>query len=60
MTASQKKVYNFQNEDNYHFAPFTEQRRELRKVWSISRKSWDSFLYDQENKHQSKIKQNEA
>ncbi len=22
------------NEDNYHFAPFTEQRREIRKDWN--------------------------
>ena len=54
MNVQQKKEFNYQNEDNYHFAPFTNQRAELRKIWATSRKDWNSFLYDQEKKYQSK------
>ena len=52
MTSQEKKAYNFANEQNYHFAPFTEQRKELRKNWNRTRKSWDSFLFESEKKHQ--------
>jgi len=54
MTANQKKQYNYDNELNYHYAPFTPQRAEIRKEWSGTRKCWDSFLYDQEKKYNSK------
>lgn len=54
MTRDEKRKYNFENEHDYHFAPFTEERAELRRQWGTSRKDWNSFLYDQENKHNSK------
>jgi hypothetical protein len=54
MTSQEKKAYNFANEQNYYFAPFTEQRKELRKEWNRTRKCWDSFLFESEKKHQSK------
>ena len=52
MTQKQKRVYNQENENNFYFAPFTEQRKELRKLWGTTRKNWESFLYDQEKKYQ--------
>ena len=52
MTSQQKKQYNYENEHNYHFAPFSEARAELRKLWNTTRKCWDSFLYESEKKHQ--------
>jgi hypothetical protein len=56
MTQQQKKAYNYENENDYHFAPFSDARAGLRKVWNQTRKNWDSFLYDQEKKfQQSKI-----
>lgn len=48
MTSNQKKQHNYDNELNYHYAPFTPQRAEIRKEWSGTRKCWDSFLYDKE------------
>jgi hypothetical protein len=56
MTREEKRLNNQENEGNYHFAPFTDQRADLRKEWSLTRKNWESFLYDQEKKYQSKIK----
>lgn len=53
MTRNQKKTYNQANEGDYYFAPFTEQRRELRKEWGTTRRDWESFLYDREKKHQN-------
>ena len=52
MTSQQKRAYNYENEHNYHFAPFSEARAELRKLWNTTRKNWDSFLYEAEKKHQ--------
>ncbi len=52
MTSQQKKQYNYENEHNYHFAPFSEARKELRKQWNRTRKCWESFLYNAEKKHQ--------
>lgn len=60
MTREQKRLYNYENEQDYYFAPFSEQRKELRRIWNTTRKDWYSFLYDQEKKHQSKIKKNET
>lgn len=42
------------NEDNYYFAPFTEQRREIRKEWNSlnSKLSWEEFLYNKEKEYQ--------
>ena len=56
MTRDQKRKFNDANEQDYHFAPFTEQRAELRKQWATSRKDWNTFLYQAEQKYQSKIK----
>lgn len=56
MTREEKRVYNQENEQDYYFAPFTDQRAELRKVWALTRKNWESYLYDQEKKYQSKNK----
>ena len=56
MTREEKKVYNQENEQEYYFAPFTDQRAELRKVWALTRKNWESYLYDQEKKYNSKNK----
>lgn len=52
MNPQEKKQHNFVNEDNYFFAPFTAQRRELRKIWNkdYSRIDWEIFLYDSEIK----------
>ena len=52
MTSQQKRAYHYENEHNYHFAPFSEARAELRKLWNTTRKNWDSFLYEAEKKHQ--------
>ena len=56
MTAKEKIRYNHENELDYHFAPFTPQRAELRKKWATTRKDWNSFLYDQEKKYQQSKK----
>ena len=48
MTRDQKRKFNDANENDYYFAPFTEQRKELRKEWAKSRKDWNHFLYDAE------------
>jgi len=56
MTSKEKRLYNYENECEYYFAPFTEQRKELRKLWNTTRKCWDSFLYDQEKKHNQNLK----
>ena len=56
MTAIEKRRYNHANELDYYFAPFTPQRAELRKKWATTRKDWNSFLYDQEKKHQQSKK----
>ena len=53
MISQEKRQYNYDNEMNYHFAPFTEARKELRKEWGGTRKCWDSFLFDQEKKYKS-------
>lgn len=55
MTSQQKKQYNYENEHNYHFAPFSEARKELRKEWNRTRKCWDSFLFENEIKYQKKM-----
>ena len=52
MTSQEKKAYNFENEHKYFYAPFSEQRKELRKEWNRTRKCWDSFLYEAEKKYQ--------
>ena len=52
MTSHQKRQYNYDNELDYHFAPFTEQRKELRKEWNGTRKCWDLFLFEAEKKYQ--------
>jgi hypothetical protein len=52
MKQQDKKKYNLENEHNYYYAPFSEARAELRKVWGTTRKNWESFLYDQEKKYQ--------
>lgn len=57
MTRGEKTRYNFENEGSYYFAPFTQQRQELRAIWGRTRKDWNSYLYDQEKKHQAKVKQ---
>lgn len=51
MNANQKKAYNWDNESNYHFAPFTPQRAELRRLWNGTRKNWETFLYNAERNH---------
>jgi len=56
MTAKEKSRYNHENELDYYFAPFTPQRADLRKKWATTRKDWNSFLYDQEKKHQANQK----
>lgn len=45
------------NEDNYYFAPFTEQRREIRKEWNslTSKLSWEKFLEIKEKEYQNKL-----
>lgn len=43
-----KQRYNLNNERNYFFAPFTEQRRILREVWSQTSLDWNNFLFDAE------------
>lgn len=50
MTREEKRKYNFENEQNYFYAPFSEQRAELRKAWNKTRKDWNVFLYNAENK----------
>lgn len=60
MTREQKRAFNYENEQDYYYAPFSEQRKELRRIWNTTRKDWHSFLYDQEKKYQSKIKKNET
>lgn len=56
MNRQEKRAFNYENEHNYYFSPFSEQRRELRKIWNTTRKCWESFLFDAEKKHQqSKI-----
>jgi len=52
MTSQQKRDYNYEKEHNYHFAPFSEARRELRNEWNRTRKCWESFLYNAEKKYQ--------
>ena len=52
MTSQEKRLYNYENEQNYYYAPFSEARAELRKQWNQTRKCWDSFLYESEKKHQ--------
>lgn len=52
MTSQEKKAYNFENEHKYFYAPFSEARKELRKLWNTTRKCWDSFLYEAEKKYQ--------
>ena len=56
MTSQEKKAYNFENEHKYFYAPFSEQRKELRKEWNRTRKCWDSFLYEAEKKHNQNLK----
>jgi hypothetical protein len=56
MNRDEKRKFNDANENEYYFAHFTQQRRELRKQWATSRKDWNHFLYDAEKKHKSKIK----
>ena len=56
MTRLEKKRYNFENEHNYYYAPFSEARAELRKICNTTRKCWDSFLFDQEKKYKSQNK----
>jgi len=56
MTSQQKRQYNYENECEYHFAPFSDARKELRKLWNQTRKNWDTFLFEAEKKYQqSKI-----
>lgn len=54
MTREAKIKYNYENEGDYYYAPFSVARRELRKTWSTTRKCWDSFLYEAEKKYQQK------
>jgi hypothetical protein len=56
MNRDQKREYNEANEMDYHYAPFTEARRELRAKWNGTRKDWNHFLYDAERKYQLKNK----
>lgn len=43
-----KREYNNTNQDSYYFAPFTEQRKELRKYWNSTKTDWNEFLYNAE------------
>jgi len=52
MNRDQKRKYNEANEIDYHYAPFTEARRELREQWNGTRKDWNHFLYEAERKYQ--------
>lgn len=52
MNRQEKRQHNFENQDNYLFAPFTAQRRELRKIWNkdYNKIDWEIFLFDSELK----------
>lgn len=55
MTSQQKKLYNYENEHDYYYCPFSEARAELRKLWNQTRKCWDSFLFENEIKYQKNL-----
>ncbi len=55
MTGQEKRLYNYENEQNYHYAPFSEARKELRKIWNQTRKCWDTFLFEAEKKFQQNL-----
>jgi len=44
------RTHNRENEWEYHYAPFSLQRRELRKEWSSKPNAgdWEEYLYRQE------------
>ena len=52
MTSQEKRAYNYENEHNYYYCPFSEARKELRELWNTTRKNWDSFLFEAEKKYQ--------
>lgn len=55
MNRDEKRGYNEENESTYYYAPFTEQRRDLRKRWATTRKDWNTYLYLAEMKHIKQI-----
>jgi hypothetical protein len=50
-------MYNRENEWEYYYAPFSQQRKDLRRVWNTKHPNtcWEEFLYKQEQKHQRDI-----
>lgn len=51
-TREEKIDFNRMNQNEYYFAPFTEQRRQMRKEWNDTNEDWEVYLYDREIQHQ--------
>lgn len=43
------KLINREKENDYYYAPFTEQRRQLRQLWNRQKgECWEEFLFNAE------------
>lgn len=51
-TREEKRVFNRLNQNEYHFAPFTDERLKMREKWNTTGEEWEVYLYDRELKHQ--------
>lgn len=58
----EKKDISLSNQDNFYFAPFSDQRRSLRVKWNMGivrfTTGWDDYLINAEIEYQNNLREN--
>jgi hypothetical protein len=58
----EKKDITLSNQDDFYFAPFSDQRRSLRVKWNMGieryKTGWDDYLINAEVEYQNNLQEN--